>query len=240
MATLRVAGADGCRAGWLVVSATLVEGGEGLSDVSVQVVDALVIPLAEPGLAVLGVDTPIGLDPVPAEGGRAADRAARRALALGAPPGLRGTGARVFSAPSAAQLEAFRGGADYAGVNAVHLRGPRLTLQAFHILSKIAEADRLAASDRRVVEVHPELSFLHLGGATLPPKRLASARAQRRALLDGAGFDVAGMGTALGPARGRWQADDLMDACAICWSAARIARGQARRYPEVGEPAILA
>ena len=197
--------------------------------------------LADPALTVLGVDTPVGLDPEPVAGGRAADLAARRALSAGAPPGLRGVGSRVFSAPTAAQLDAWRAGADHARVNAVHPVGPRLTLQAFHILAKIADANAIAARDPRLVEVHPELSFLALAGETLPPKRQAAARARRAALLAGVGFDVETLTRALGPARGRWQGDDLLDACAACWSADRVARGLARRFPETGAgPAIHA
>lgn len=229
-----VAGADGCRAGWLVVRA----GPEG---VSARLVAGLEAVLADPALAVLGVDTPIGLDPQPGPGGRAADRAARQALARAAPPGLRQAGARVFPAPGAAQLAAWRRGADFAAVNAVHDQGPKLTLQAFHILPRIDEADRLAAADPRLAEVHPELSFLLLAGETLPPKRQAAARSRRAALLAAAGFDVAALAARLGPARGRWQADDLLDACAVCWSAGRIARGTARVWPpDGGGPMIRA
>ncbi|MBK5928935.1 DUF429 domain-containing protein [Rhodobaculum claviforme] len=229
---MRVAGADGCRAGWLVVIADA-------GALSARLVATLDPVLAEAALEVLGVDTPIGLDTAPAPGGRAADRAARRALAAGAPPGLRAVGSRVFSAPTGAQLAAWRAGADHAGVNAVHPGGPKLSIQAFNILPKIDAADRLAARDPRVVEVHPELSFLALANETLAPKRLAAARARRAALLADAGVDVRALAAALGPARGRWQDDDLLDAAVACWSAGRIARGTARRYP-CAEPGAAA
>lgn len=228
---MRVAGADGCRGGWLVVT---IEGARPTA----RLVPGLAAVLADPGLAVLAVDTPIGLDTVPQPGGRAADRAARRALAAGA-RGLRGVTSRVFSAPTAAQLAAWRTGADHAGVNAVHATGPRLSLQAFHILPKIDEADTLAAGDPRVVEVHPEISFLVMAGATLPPKRLAVARTRRAELLARHGFDVSALAQSLGPARGRWQGDDLLDACAACWSARRIAHGSAQRFPPTGSGAVI-
>ncbi|MGY6634754.1 MAG: DUF429 domain-containing protein [Alkalilacustris sp.] len=228
---MRVAGVDGCRGGWLAVT---IERARPMA----RLVQDLAAVLADPGLVVLAVDTPIGLDAAPQPGGRATDRAARRALAAGA-HGQRGVTSRVFSAPTSAQLAAWRAGADHAGVNAVHATGPRLSLQAFHILPKIDEADTLAAGDPRVVEVHPEVSFLMMAGATLPPKRLAAARARRAELLAGHGFDVTALAQSLGPARGRWQGDDLLDACAACWSARRIADGSAHRFPSKGSGAVI-
>lgn len=205
----------------------------------------MVVDLAEvistPELAALGVDTPIGLDPEPRPGGRLADRAARALLGESALLGLRGAGSRVFSAPSAAQLAAWRAGEDYHAVNRVHPDGPKISRQAFNILPRIADADALARGlhGARLFEVHPEVSFALLAGETLPRKKSAAGRARRVELLEGLGFRLATLEAGLGPRTGRWQADDLWDACICCWSAGRIALGMARRLPGEGDTGAI-
>jgi predicted RNase H-like nuclease len=230
---VRAAGGDGCRAGWLVVSAP-----PGRPDqAGAAIVTDLKALMADPALAVLGLDTPIGLDDRPRPGGRVADRAARALLAAMAPAGLRGTGSRVFPAPSRSQLDLWRQGAGYAAVNEAHPAGPRLTLQTFHILPKIDAADRLVASPAgpRLFEVHPEVSFALCAAETLPPKKSAAGRRRREALLAGLGFEMPALASGLGPRSGRWAPDDLLDACIACWSAGRIATGAARPLPDPPE-----
>jgi predicted RNase H-like nuclease len=64
------------------------------------------------------------------------------------------------------------------------------------------------------------------GRPVLAPKRGARGSEERRALLARAGVLV--------PERPSGAAvDDLLDACALSWSAGRIARGEARRVPRV-------
>ena len=214
---------------------------DAFSEASAKVVTDLAEVISTHELAALGVDTPIGLDPEPRPGGRPADRAARALLARMAPDGLRATGSRVFSAPSAGQLAAWRAGAGYDQVNLVHEHGPRLTLQAFNILPKIAAADAMAQGPHgaRLFEVHPEVSFAALADETLPRKKSATGRARRVELLEGLGFRLAALEAGLGPRAGRWQADDLWDACICCWSAGRIARGIAWRLPGDGDNGVI-
>lgn len=79
----------------------------------------------------------------------------------------------------------------------------------------------------RVFEVHPELSFAAMNGGdpVRTPKRSATGSKERRALLQRAGVVV--------PERPAGAArDDLLDACALAWSACRVACGTARRVPD--------
>ena len=199
-----VAGVDGCRTGWVVVtdpSRAFV-----CADFA-AVLDALDAD------TVIGVDIPIGLHDDYVVGGREADRAARTRL--------RSKAASVFSAPPRAAFGS-------ATLPEAQARGCRITLQTLHITAKVADVDGVMtpALQGRVFEVHPELCFeaMRGGGPPLPRKRDRAGRAQRRDLLARAGIDV--------PARpvGATE-DDLLDACAAWWGAGRAAAGTGERVP---------
>lgn len=198
---MRVAGVDGCRGGWAVASVGL----GGALSVVVAPTFADVLGL---GFDVVGVDMPIGLDGV-----RACDVAARREL------GPRRSS--VFPAPWRDAL----GASTWA--EAAQVRG--LSRQAFGLFPKVREVDALMtpALQGRVFEVHPEFSFCVMSGAPMAfPKRTADGRAERLAALAGA-FGP-GAAPPVRPVRGA-AGDDVLDACAVLWSAQRAARGEARR-----------
>lgn len=224
-----VAGVDGCRRGWAVVLRH-----QGTGEVRARVLDFTAILRAPEQPSVIAVDMPIGLPGVAQRGGRAAEVEGRRLLP--------GRSSSLFSAPTRAALEAFRAGAAYAHVSAANRGGvanaPGLSKQTFHLLPKIDEVDRALspALQRRVREVHPELSFaLASHGATLPlSKKTAEGRAQRARLLVRLGFPapLRLLGARL-PAG--VSADDLLDACIACWTAGRIAAGAAEVFPPAPE-----
>jgi predicted RNase H-like nuclease len=171
--------------------------------------------VALPDDTVIAVDMPIGLVDEHRPGGREADRAARVQL------GPKRTS--VFSAPPRSVLGA-------RSLPDARRRGGRLSLQTLHLLPHIEDVDRVItpALQARVFEVHPELSFAAMGGGrpVLAPKRTPDGAEQRLALLARAGVPV--------PERPPGVArDDLLDACALAWSAGRIGRGEARRVPDV-------
>lgn len=216
-----VAGADGCRSGWVRVSlclATRALRAEVLG-CSAQLLRA------PPELAVLCLDIPIGL---PERGPRACDLAARRELG-------RPRGASVFPAP----LRSVLGAASYREACALHEQsdGRRLSRQAFAILPKIAGVDAwLAASASaraRVLESHPELSFAALAGAPLAEsKRSPAGREKRRAHL-AAWAGAEALAAAYAHVRGAGLGeDDFLDACALAWTAERVARGTSRSLPQ--------
>ena len=83
-------------------------------------------------------------------------------------------------------------------------RGARLTLQTLNLLPRIEDVDGVMTPElqSRVFEVHPELSFAAMAGGS---PVLTPKR------------------TAAG--------DDLLDACALAWSARRVADGTASSLP---------
>jgi predicted RNase H-like nuclease len=199
-----VAGVDGCRGGWVVVH-------DGRAMVHRDFADVLG---GLPGDAVIAVDTPIGLADRHEPGGREVDRAARARL-----------GAKrnsVFSPPPRGVLGA-------RTLAEARRRGGRLTIQTLNLLPRIEDVDRVVTSQlqARVFEVHPELSFAAMNGGqpVLAPKRSPAGWRQRRALLARAGVRVPERSPGSAP-------DDLLDACALAWSARRIADGTASRIPD--------
>lgn len=215
-----VAGADGCRAGWVVV---LAAG----ADTTVHVVRRFVDVLHTAADArVLAIDMPIGLLDRAVPGGRDCDRRARRLLGRRA--------CCVFTPPVRAALRA----GDYAHALALNRRSSDaalgISIECFGLFAKLREVDttlrRQPALARRVREVHPELAFRAMAGAPagLPPKRSPGGRAERLALLERRFPAV--REAAARPPRGA-AADDVIDAHAVCWSAARIAGGHAVCLP---------
>ena len=153
-----VAGIDGCKAGWVVVT----------SD------DVFVIPsLNRDQFDRAGIDIPIGLiDGAP----RACDIEARRYLGS--------AGSSVFPAPPRVTLACtdYRSALDAARA----ATGRGISKQTFNIIPKVAEVDRLIdpANQDVLVEVHPECTFKMLNDErSLPSKRTAEGQVLRRRLL---------------------------------------------------------
>ena len=198
-------GADGCRGGWVVA----VDDGSG--ETALLVVPDIPALLAL-GAAVVGIDIPLGL---PAEGPRACDVAARARL------GPRRSS--VFPAPVRSVLGA--AGHREAVVRSVAASGRGLSVQAWNLVPKIADADRHVPPGAPVHEVHPELSFATMGGAPQgAPKRDRTGRADRLALLRVPFPDV---DDRLATRPGGCAPDDVLDALAVLWTVRRIAAGTA-------------
>ena len=164
------------------------------------------------GAAVVGIDIPLGL---PTSGPRACDVAAR------ARPGPRRSS--VFPAPMRAVLDA----ADHRDAvrRSTAASGRGLSVQAWNLVPKIADADRRFGAGDPVLEVHPELSFATMAGAPLASrKRDAAGREERLALLLGPFPDVA---ERLAARPAGCAADDVLDAYAVLWTVRRIAAGTA-------------
>jgi predicted RNase H-like nuclease len=172
--------------------------------------------LLSPDLAVVAVDIPIGLA---TKGPRGCDAAVRAALGSAA--------SRVFLVPPRYAIEADT----HAEANSL-LRAagaPGVSVQTWGLRSAVLEVDRHAA-DPRLVEVHPELSFLRLSGDVLPPKKTARGVAERIVALS-AWIDVVEVLRSTPP---RVPVDDALDALAAAWSAQRVAVGAAAAYPSGG------
>lgn len=218
-----LAGADGCKRGWILVQAPDVGG--PVTHAVCATADALLAALAP--RALLAIDIPIGLRD---DLDRTADRLARRAV------GPRSSS--VFPAPIRAVLDA----ASYEEAKAISFAavGKMPTIQAYHITAKIREIDlalRAApATAARVHEVHPEVSFtvLNDGVPMRHAKRERAGHAERLALVErvfpGAYASIRRAYLAKDVAH-----DDILDALVALWSASRIRDGRARSFPE-GEP----
>lgn len=223
--TAWVAGVDGCRAGWAVVLQQVASGA-----VRTRLVPSFDEVLALPEApSIIGIDMVIGLPDQAAKGGRACDRAAR--ALLGWP-----RSSSVFSPPVRAAL----GASSYQDALAINRASSEVTLgfsiEAYNLFPKLREVDAqmTPARQKRICEVHPELSFRAMNGgeAVVAGKRTAEGRAQRLALLAAQGFDEVDL--ALAAQRGV-QRDDLVDAYAACWSARRIQGGRAVCLPDAPE-----
>lgn len=200
-----IAGVDGCRAGWVVVTE---------HDAFVRS-DFPAVVAALPPDAVIAVDIPVGLLETFVPGGRDADRAARELLA--------NQRSSVFSAPVRRAFGA-------TTLREAQTRGCRMTLQALKIMPKVEEVDSSMSPilQHRVFEVHPEVSFRGMNDQRplQSKKSRRGGRDERHALLIGVGITV--------PTRPRAgeKEDDLLDACAALWTARRIAAGTAERVPD--------
>ncbi|MSP89991.1 MAG: DUF429 domain-containing protein [Alphaproteobacteria bacterium] len=223
---MRVMGIDGCRAGWMVVRGT-AEPGHVEVEIALDWRAAVAAPFAK-----AAVDMPIGL---PDSGARHCDQAARDLL--GWPRML-----SVFLHLRRPLLDF----PDYANANRwARTDGKGISKQAWHLLPLIAEIDRwiTPARQARLCEAHPELIFraLNNGQALVQSKKTRAGLDKRRSLLKRAGFiDVDAWLERLQPEFRRRRAvpDDLLDAYACCWTARRLAAGQAVHV--TGRPGAVA
>lgn len=225
-----VAGVDGCPAGWAVVwHDTETETAAELAVVP----DFATILDDRRRPAVVAVDMPIGLPERTGRGGRGPEPAVR--------PFLGARQSSVFSVPSRRAVMA----TDYreACRHALATSDPprQVSKQCFHLFRKIREIDALMtpALEARVYECHPELAFWRLndGRAMALPKKVKGrvnpdGIAERQALLLGCGYRRDFLAQLLPTGVGR---DDLIDAAALALVAVRIARGEARSFPETPE-----
>ena len=227
--SLRLIGVDGCRAGWIAV---IRDGEDGWPRQKIYPNFSFLLEEAGPE-AWIAVDMPIGLPDRTSAGGRGAERAVR--------PLLKERQSSVFSIPARDAVYA----RDYAAACELALATsdpPRkVSRQGFNLFAKICEIDALMTPQRQehVREVHPELAFCVLNGGDpmATPKKIKGkvnpdGIAERRALLSRRGMPedfLAGT-----PARGA-ALDDFIDACVCCLVAGRLARGEARSFPQFPE-----
>jgi predicted RNase H-like nuclease len=211
-----VAGADGCAGGWCVV--TIPTAG----DATAEVVDRfrkVADRQAAGRLGAVGVDIPIGLSDGPP---RQCDQDARRLL------GERRSS--VFPAPVRAVL----GARSYEAALARSRKasGVGLSKQAWNLVPKIAEVDRLLDPTRQgyVFEAHPEAAFAAIHGSPMAhSKKSRAGRDERLAVL---GPLVPGIGALVArPPRGA-AADDVLDAAVVALTAKAVLDGKAHRLGE--------
>ena len=206
-------GVDGCRGGWVWVTAGR-RPSAGLAAHLGDIVEQF------PAGRVL-VDVPIGLPS--ASNPRRCERLARRLA------GARR--ASVFTPPARAVF----GSPDYASANAANRleTGKGLSRQTWNLVPKIRQADELLQSHRalagRLMESHPELCFRVLAGNDLRHyKKTAEGRQERLGELAARSPALAAALPEFGRALGGGVApDDLVDAAVLAIVAALPARALA-------------
>lgn len=216
-----VAGVDGTPGGWAVV---IVQGDRCEIRKAAILADLLEI---NSDFDIIAVDVPIGLLDAYEIGGRVCDRAARRIL--------RQRASSVFPAPVRPALAAtsWHDACEKSRASGPH--GKAVSKQTFAILPKIKEVDDLLQSRRKlrdvVREVHPEVCFRELVGEPMLHRKGSTAgREERRLALTRVFPDLGAIergGRAL-----RLPIEDIWDAAVACWSAVRLAKGEARGLPD--------
>ena len=218
---MRVVGIDGCKDNWMAVE---LEHGQFKQARLVQSLEQAI--RAFPDAVAYGVDIPIGF---PVRGPRLADATARAVL------GSRGRS--IFDAvpPKLLKLATYED--VQAAVEAARAKGIETTCpsrQSWGLKKKMLEANRIAAADRRIFEVHPEVSFWAMRGQkpVLESKRTWAGFWIRRRLLQREGIlipDAIENGELAG-------IDDVLDAAACAWTAHRIGRTHAAgHFPPPGQ-----
>jgi predicted RNase H-like nuclease len=212
-ARVLVVGVDACKTGWIAV--VLGDGGDPKAH-HLPTIDAVGLWAAD--AAAITIDIPIGL---PTRAPRNADVLARAFV------GTRRNS--VFVTPVRAAIEAQT---HTLGTQAALAHtGAGISQQAYALGPKILEVERWAPSSPcPVCEVHPEVSFtVLLGAPALASKKSWAGMVERRHGLEAEGISmdhIHGVGAT------RASVDDMLDAAVAAWSAARIARGAARSFPD--------
>ena len=208
-----VAGVDGYRRGWVVVTAPLTGGPSTVE--CVARLERLIERVRAGDIRAAGIDMPIGL---PSFTRRASDGQLR--VHLGA------RRSSIFPTPPRAVLDAV----DYSDAlaRARDATGVGLSKQAWNLVPKIRELDTLMSSDLqpRVSEAHPESSFAELAGKSLATRKSTrEGREERTQLLLPSFPDVAEH-----VAHHKSIAADVLDAYAAAWTARRVANGTAKWF----------
>jgi predicted RNase H-like nuclease len=206
-----VAGADGCRGGWVCFKVEV----SSLAT-SLEVLDLpSILKDKPPDLVYIGIDIPIGL----LDGSRACDKAARKLL--GQP---RGTS--VFAAHCRASLLAN----SHAAASTVNRQrtGRGLSQQAWGIVPKIRQVDDTITPDCQqwAFEVHPEVCFwaLNQHSPMAHNKKIKHGTAERVSVLKPFFPDIE---RHLASRPSQVGSDDLLDAAAAAWTALKRHRGEA-------------
>ena len=213
---MRFVGVDGCPTGWIAVA------WDGQGATTAHFLPALdTLAEAVPDAAVVAIDMPIVVP--------ATERLAEAELRAFLGPRR----SSVFATPPRAAFDA----SDYSTANdaARTATGKGISRQAWALVPKIREVLAwLPTAGVPVIEAHPEGCFATLLGApAAASKKTWAGMTQRLGALTAAGFDLADVDQTAARAA---VTDDLLDAAAAAWTAARFHRGEARSFPADADP----
>jgi len=180
---------------------------------------------------IVAVDIPIGFPTTSVTGGCAVEREARAALG-------RHRASSVFPRPSRAALK----GNTFEKAKKLEYENsdPKKTInkQTYNLLCKMREIDEIARQYAgRLLECHPEVTFWAMNNceAMCFKKKRARGGEERRKHLQMHGYSERFLTTRIGSAK-KHAPDDLLDACAAAWTAERICKGSACKFPTISEP----
>lgn len=219
---MQIAGVDGCKGGWICITRDLTS--REISSEVVASISSLLDRVPRP--VVLAIDIPIGL---PETGRRRCEQLARGILG-------RPRASSVFPAPIRPALVASDRKEADAITRSVDGRG--VGAQAWALYFRIRQIDQFLTADatarQLTYEVHPEVSFAAWNGglAILESKKSANGMAIRRRLIDGYFGEQARNAIRREQSRSLAADDDINDAFAALWTAARIYSGSARVIPD--------
>jgi len=228
--SFQVAGVDGCKAGWFVAIASATRQSDrsdapGVFELKSSCIASSFVEVLSKtrDCELVCVDIPIGLS----------NGAKPRECDVAARKFLRGQRASsVFPAPIRPCLLA----EDYKTASGICFErsGKKLNRQSFALLKKIRQVDGLMtpALQRRVREIHPEISFWALNNqeAIQQNKKTVPGQAQRHKLLQRIFTDMDNILSKL-PTVG-FAMDDAFDALAAAWTAGQAVIGKAETLPK--------
>ena len=185
--------------------------------------------LASSNAEIFAIDMPIGLLEEARRGGRTCDSEGRDIL--GSP-----RRSSIFSPPARPALRAM----SYQDALRINRNSSSarigISRQSFGLFRRLKEVDDLMCQfpdlQERIREVHPELCFraMNNGIPMQHSKRTARGIQDRVVLLQRSGFSHLREWLCL-HLKARVAPDDILDACASCWTAERIHLGIALRIP---------
>jgi predicted RNase H-like nuclease len=215
-----ISGADGCRAGWFVVSEDL-----DTEKISCRIFSTFSEILQQnPAPQIIAIDIPIGLTE---RGPRECDQVARRLLGPG-------RASSVFPAPIRDVLNA----ATYKQACQMRKRaeGKSMSCQSFGIMKKIREVDEILRQNpnlqKKIREVHPEVCFCYMNDKNPMKhgKKTPEGLNERLKLLRQ--FFGRFPSDALAERnKSHCAEDDILDAFAALWTAERIISGESVQLP---------
>jgi len=214
-----VIGIDGSRGGWVAV----LRNSENENIYDVKFAKDL-STLLKPNIDLALIDMPIGLDNKAKPGGRSVDKIARKFLIK--------RKSSIFNAPSRYILEA----KNYKEANKINkMNGLGLSKQSWNLIPKIIELEKVLHLKERpkIYESHPEICFQVMNGKELKhSKKEDLGINERKGILSSNGFNKKFLKKFISQKGTNYQPDDFLDACALSWSALRVAKEININLPE--------
>lgn len=210
-------GIDGCKDGWIVVYARPNEFSHAKA-LHINNLSHLREVFSKDSIMI--VDIPIGLEKTKPR--RSCDVEARRYLGsrsstIFSPPCLNAVSEKTYQSAKTINLQ---------------ITGMSISKQAWFLSNKILEARHALDKGLPLKEGHPECSFTTFLNEPIKfKKKSLKGLFKRIDVLYQLGFDIPKLATQLTD-QIEANADDLIDAAILCWTASRCAAGENKKFPQ--------